>query len=797
MPCSYCVRTKKHCSLNANWGKSRASPKEASVRAVSVNDETFFNDTKRRKTSSDASFSGTLELSQEDLSQALGDLEGDAPLYHGPDTHSFPDGQQSDINSVLPDFGDAFSQGAESTHAGLHDVGPPQSWDDFLGQLPPLHAVDAISMTDQSISQPSQFDLHPSIWDPQDSLQELGQTPLSMISSNFSRKRSASHASQDTYLEPLSLFSPEYMVSSSINNHLIIGNLLGIYNDVLENNLACWLAEENCPYKMRQMRDALSSIDGQQSDIYGSSQAGQRPPEWSQGWSNRMYGRVMQLDRNAADAKAVTLSRSDNMAASRALHLVIAAFSTQWAQGRRRHDLSKSAAGQSGHVSDVDTEFEKHLQQSVWRQAKKALQDVSDVESYRVVYAELVFGLTEKPWDEDDEASAVSALGGSPDQPSEVAHDKVMEVLSSDGPPVVLERAARKMQVLKFRLEAEDCSVPGYKKSAKGDMRSLGDEDRKTAGLLYWLAVMFDTVSSPMNERPVALDDEECQHDSLKQGDAGAAKKPSNSRSYLRWDLQLFTKEDRDKAIGSLRWPCTYDMAARAIARSAPIKILIFRHVSYLQNLLRRQDLGRSIEDAIWEATLVYRYWNTMYAPLYRDFVQNYDAVYTRLRAWFVCIYIPWHLASLMLADIIEHVDENKLGVDENSETRARMNMVSRIRTQSTDELAELARVIAPGDGAEQLPDYHHAVNEGPLLTEPWTVLLVRAFTKAALYHLDKVREARAEVWTVPGQENAGAQGSMRKTEHCARALASLGKKSAMSRHISRILYRELGVTSC
>jgi hypothetical protein len=238
-------------------------------------------------------------------------------------------------------------------------------------------------------------------------------------------------------------------------------------------------------------------------------------------------------------------------------------------------------------------------------------------------------------------------------------------------------------------------------------------------------------------------------------------------------------------------------MAARSIARSAPIKILIFRHVSYLQNILRRKEFGRSIEDAIWEATLVYRYWNTIYAPLYRDLVQNYASVYTRLRAWFVCIYIPWHLASLMLADIIEHVDENKLGVDENSETRARMNMVSRIRTSSTDELAELARVIAPGDGAEQLPEYHHAVNEGPLLTEPWTILLVRAFTKAALYHLDKAKDAKAQPWGGSGHPGMGAHDSVRKTEYCAKALASLGQKSAMSRHISRILYRELGVMNC
>lgn len=98
-----------------------------------------------------------------------------------------------------------------------------------------------------------------------------------------------------------------------------------------------------------------------------------------------------------------------------------------------------------------------------------------------------------------------------------------------------------------------------------------------------------------------------------------------------------------------------------------------------------------------------------------------------------------------MLADLIDFVDENRLGLDSVSTVCLDSDLSMRIRSKSSIELADLAAANMPRDISDadlmQLPNFHSAVNESPLLTEPWTVLLIRAFTKAAIFHLGMAEE--------------------------------------------------------
>lgn len=696
----------------------------------------------------------------------------------------------------LPNFGISYTDPGTGSQVGQHGIGL-DSWTDLIGHLSPWDTVDMNSLADQSASHATQHEFQYN-WTTDGLPEAHDELALTELTSDYFTnlgKRKGRRGSSLNQERALSEYSTESMISAAANNNIIIGNLLGIYHDVLENNLACWLAEENCPYKVRQATNA-SLADGQMicSRLDASPQPGATIKAWGRDWSNRIYRRVTQLDRTAMRTGNVKISRAQSQAASRALNLVIMAFATQWSQGHRKSQAQSFASPADPFEEKMEADFERHLQLSVWKQAKRALQDVEDVESFRVAYAEMVFGLMEKPWDEEDEMPDIDACSLIHETEEQTMHSKAADILSQDGPPVMLDRAARKMQVLKFRFEKEALNPHTLRKAPHASSKDVSDEDRETIGLLYWLAVMFDTVSAPMNERPVALGDEDCQHDAAKhsQPSGQIGEKPTDSRSRLRWNVQTFAVGDHDVATSNLQWPCSYDVAAAAIARSAPIKILIFRHLSYLQNILNRKEFGQPIEDALWEATLVYRYWNTIFAPFYRDLVQTYDTVPTRLRAWFVCIYIPWHLACLMLADIVELVDRNELGLSANSSTRAKADMVSRIRRQSAYELSELARVTAPGDGSEQLPDYHHAVNEGPLLTEPWTVLLVRAFTKTALFYLDRARELQTGADSSSGLPSQELQEIFTRAEFCTRALFTLGRKSTMSRQMSRVLYRAL-----
>lgn len=633
------------------------------------------------------------------------------------------------------------------------------------------------------------------------------QRPSVSSTSSLHRKRSIGGRYRGRHGEPddlqeqsvtsLSPFSAPHTMLASSNNNLISESLLRIYHDVLENNLACWVAEDTCPYKMQQKQQDLRGLQR----LPGAEEQ-QSPLEWGAMWSNRMYRRVKQLDRVAQSTRLLRLSRSESKAAARALDLAIMAFATQWSQGKRRREaFSPETYGRESSPSlseddDFSDEFEQTLQLSMYEQARKALRDVADLESYRVVYAELVFGLVQKPWaaNKSPERTSFEPIHGDRFQTLKAAIlPQVMDIMAQDGPPIYLERATRKIHALKFRFEASEA---GYQANRDGNAtQRMSHEDRGTIGLLYWLAVMFDTVSSSMNERPVALADEDCPHDELDQeshtpySTSPPQKSTTGSR---RWVLDLYAQDNPEKPW-PLHWPCPYDVTTRAVARSAAVKVLLFRYISYFQNALRRKERGDAIEDIIQSTTAVYRYWNVTHGAFFRDLIKNYDSVPTRIRSWFPCIAIPWHLGALMFADLLDHVDNNGLGTPESSAARVGANMAKRIRQSSSIELSDLARATTPQDlsdkmPAEQLPEFHFAVNEGTLLTEPWTVLLIRAFTKASLFHLGAADDLRQNDWSVLGHESEDLQASLKRGESCINALWFLGRKSEMARDLAKVL---------
>lgn len=615
-------------------------------------------------------------------------------------------------------------------------------------------------------------------------------------SGNWSGYSSVSH----------SPFSTDSMIMQSSNRSLITENLLRIYHDVLENNLACWLAENTCPYKMQgKGRDPRTM----NALTVGGAVPSSIPSEWGAVWSNRMYRRVVQLDRAAQSAKLVQLTRTESQAVSKVLDLAIMAFTTQWAQGSRRQErfptsMSTPGADDPADLADaLNDEFEESFQQSIWEQARRALRDVADVESYRVVYAELIFGLTQKPWSANDHNpldTRPSSTGRRSGSIKDTTMPLILDIMSQEGPHVYLERATRKIHALKFRFEAKETGFLASNGGRPAD--KMSGEDMRTIGLLYWLAVMFDTVSSSMNERPVALSDEDCHHDNTQEVLTDPATSAVRAGRWWevggKWAVQLFIQDDPEKPSALTRWPCQYDEAMQAIARSAPVKILIYRHVSYLQDALRKRQRGEALENLIQKTTLVYRYWNLTHGSFFRDLVKSYDTIPQRIKSSFFCIAVPWHLGSLMLADLLEFIDANNLGLEGPSKARMSANVASRIRKASAVELSDLARVTTPRDiqqagvAATQMPDYHFAINDSPLLTEPWTVILVQAFTKACVFHLDVADDFQQHAKAFLGEDSDDFQDSLTRAENCIRALWCLGRKSEMSRNLTKVLAEAL-----
>lgn len=280
---------------------------------------------------------------------------------------------------------------------------------------------------------------------------------------------------------------------------------------------------------------------------------------------------------------------------------------------------------------------------------------------------------------------------------------------------------------------------------------------------------MFDTVVSPLNKRPVVTADEHCM--------AGFIQ--SRENVPCQWRLHMFLKDDSEMPQ-SLRWPCSEEVASKAMIKAAPTKVLLYRHLSYIQNALRKRSSTNDIINAAKGAITVCRYWDMTYASFFQGLLRGYDRVSSKLRSWVVCIFTAWNLGTLVLADLLELVHEKATTGDTNSYID--------IRLCSAIDLPQLAGAVVPHKTShiKQLPKCHAAVQESPLLTDPCTSILVEAFTRASLYHLSTICELKNHEWSDVEMESFWQ--SLQWFESCVRALTCLSKRSKLAQSIAEIL---------
>ncbi|KAL3473038.1 hypothetical protein BJX99DRAFT_272464 [Aspergillus californicus] len=764
IPCSYCSRTKKRCTMN--WAQSRAQSSGSVLVSTRKSPRNLYDDGLGHGDSSFFSWTPS-----------------DFPVDTGYDVEWTADDLLLEPDLFPPQDAVAL-ESADVDMSGFMldwDCGSSMVFDSVLGNgqrpkegiqtdLSDLLQLDGSSISDICNQQSTDLACNDV------------QSILPLNSQSSPRRRQRQFPMDRTpSLSPSSLTNR--MISKSTST-LTSANLLQIYHDVLEHNLSCWLTEVTCPY---YKPTSLPTTQNTVLDI----------PEIGSSWSNRIYQRTIKLDRAAQACKLIQLSHTETQDASRALHLAIMAFATQWAQGsfrqRERYpNTSVDGCGSEERSADnIIDEFDRTLQNHFWEQAKSALNQVANVECYRVACAELIFGLTQPPC--RGQSQTDTRRTESPAQNHIASMDTIVLQIGEiirEGPPTYMESAARKMHALKYRCDALDRGLGN-----KGGSLPMGHEDRGTISLLYWLAIMFDTVSSSMNERPVVVLDEECQHERLE---------PSRSRVHRsRWDLDHFVPggfpEETHKRT---YWPCSYKAAAEDVVKAAPVKVLLFRHISYLQNAVRKGQHGPQIEEIISSTIALYRYWNKTHGAFFRDLVQDYRAVPQRIQGWFVCISAHWHLAALMLADLLDFIDGNGLGMQDPACARCTGKMAMGIRMHSAAELADLAKVATPsarenslGVLSPQMSEFHHVVNEGTLLTEPWTIILIRAFTKACVIFLADAERSLYAARTTLGSDTGvhDAQRVIEQAEDCIKGLWLLGKKSDMARKIADTLSLGLG----
>ncbi|KAK9454024.1 hypothetical protein V1511DRAFT_511975 [Dipodascopsis uninucleata] len=649
----------------------------------------------------------------------------------------------------------------------------------------------------------------------------------------------------------LKFVEAQHDLSFSTNKSFLTHGLLRIYHDSVENAFSCWLTERNCPYS------ADISVFVNAGPMSKELQTG----EWGHNWSNRIFARVCRLDRVSSVLRGRPLTQSEDIAVSKSLHLAILAFATQWAQSSHRSvsqfptfkdsNISESISSNTGDcsqsidssatldsdsdpLSSINMEFDRLIQETLWNQARQELQNTAGIESFRVVFAHIIFSLTQRPQDISRQvqilkaksqfyskqscrkSSVESDTGFSPDlfencsassnsssnskEQSSMTMSDLDQFFELEGPPVFLETALRQIfsssrKLEKLRMQrARNLRDSGVMTnddpiliSTRTDPLCL--EDRKTFNLLFWLCVMFDTVSSAMNRRPLVVPDEDCDIDYLSTTTNIAHQSPNKfdnesysegSESSLQrqsdnslWGVLLFKQQENlRQGIHIPRWPCPYDQAAATLCDAAPIKVMLFRKVTRLQELTYKRATPHIIEHTIQESFEVYRHWNKAYGQFFGDCISNHHSLPPRIQSWYIVLAGHWHLAGLLLADILDEIDKEDLGLKSHRKLRQSSLLSSELRKQNAYAISELAKCSCPSDTStfSQASEFHFALNRVALLTEPWTVILIRSFGKAGYILLDSLPDISSKSTEIEERRD--------RCEYCIQALWYLGKKS-------------------
>ncbi|RDW64462.1 Zn(II)2Cys6 transcription factor domain-containing protein [Aspergillus mulundensis] len=558
-------------------------------------------------------------------------------------------------------------------------------------------------------------------------------------------------------------------------------NLMRIYHDSMENALSCWLTEHNCPYS-EQLNHLLPTRQKQ---------------EWGPSWSNRMCIRVCRLDRVSNSLRGRVLSADEDKAAARALHLAIVAFASQWTQHAQR--------GARLSVPEDIAAHERAIRKNTWNEARHALQHCTGIPSFRVIFANIIFSLTQSVLDDTDAPGPGTRLN---------------RLLENDSAPVFLEAANRQIYTFKHKFaRMQRDARPRVTELRRGSVAStltdileapspssertqldpiLGSEEhRSTLSLMFWLGIMFDTLSAAMYQRPLVVSDEDSQISSSPSAlDSDSpinldCWKPAQTKTNADvWgDLFLRTPATPTQIDLPTRWPCSYEEAAAVLSSATPVKVLLYRRVTQLQTLLYRGASPARLDSAIQKTMHVYHHWTANYQPFMQDCVANHDLLPSRIQSWYVILDGHWHLAAMLLADVLESIDRDIGTHSDDHEQSNRKDLITTLRLDNALAVSALARSSLRSEKEQVFTPamerhFHDSLTEVAFLVEPWTVVLIHSFAKAAYILLDCL---------------SGEQGPLaeylqirQNCSYCIRALQYLGRKSDMARLVAGDLERGL-----
>lgn len=641
---------------------------------------------------------------------------------------------------------------------------------------------------------------------------------------------------------------PGHYLAEATNKALISTSLKHIYSDTLENALLCWVTEQSCPYnnegilahrpqKQLFAKTKAVSKDGMVRRIQRLDRAScilsERPltPRES-----RLAGRALNtvIMAFASQWSQLEGARSSSLFKGH----------TGGLGQRQFQEFEKLINASLFDFAETKlASFDRSLQVTLWNEAYQALQQAMGIDSFQVALAQVIFGFTQRPLSSEDfqrvknygqgtddyfRSKTFPPTGSDPgvlwsdDGHSEPSvsncnekapgFSETQELLDLDKDPLHLRDSLMRLSAKRVKLSTRKPRpgiTTGMAESASPDENEFL-ADRMTFNQLFWLVMMCDTLSAAINNRLPIVSDEDSvilSEDKRTQRteDSGnhrtvslTGAKSSNSAPAARykiksdvednpWGMYFLARDSDVNAVGSMQWPFSKETASTLLSEAAPVKALLYRKVKQLQNAQFRRASAGKLEQLIQGALKVYEYWNQRYGKFVTTCIQYHDELPLQIQSWYSVLTSHWNLACYLLSDLIEEVDRSGMTHKCHSAIRRSCSLLFHIKRQSAFEMGDLGRVgrVRQDCSFSQMNDFHPTVNDGALLTEPWTEIMIRSFARISVQFLTWLGEIDQPVIGDNTSLHMWAPGDQERIYSslgdCVEALLDLGRKSDMA----------------
>lgn len=491
--------------------------------------------------------------------------------------------------------------------------------------------------------------------------------------------------------------------------------------------------------------------------------------------------------------------------------------------------------------------FDRSLQVTLWNEAHRALQKAIGIDSFQVAFAQVIFGFTQRPlsseefrriknnWESsaeyfdsssaldslsssgmmwsDDEASPQSNFHRTPtvDRTGSRGSIESQELLDLEKDSLHLRDSLMRLSARRVRLSSprtrqqRDHELAGLSPPDREDDNYL--MDRMTFNQLFWLVMMCDTLSAAINNRlPIVSDQDSVVLLAIK-GRQNQTSKPtlspvhseagdSESLSYKSndpcadseehpWGLYFLGRDIAARVTRSIHWPFSTDTAAVLLSEAAPVKALLYRRVKQIQNARFLRASCTQLEQSIFGALKVYEHWNKNFGGFISTCIEHHDELPLQIQSWYTVLVSHWNLACYLLTDLIEELDNLEESDQHHAAIRKSCGLLFHIRKQSAFEVADIGRIgrVRQDCTFRQTNEFHPSVNDGALLTEPWSEIMIRSFSRVSdqyltwLSEIDQPRTDDLDMWQSLGDCSLLYQ----KLDCCVEALLDLGRKSDLA----------------